>query len=263
MEKLKTWVLVLSFLSAFPSFAGNIKLNKISDNLHILSGKDYGTNIGLISLKQGIVLIDPMPGDNHLPELNQKIQSLYGSTNVFVLNTHTHADHSGGNEFFVKQGGKHVNGEFNVKGLTRIQVKSHSSTDFIYYHEESNAIFVGDVLDTSWHPTFYAGGVKGFNNAVSAILKLGDDNSLIIPGHGTLATKAELNEFRKNTLAWVRLIKHAHQNGKNVNHMMNDAQVKDMVERFNVGGQPTFLPQKAFKRFIERTITVIKKEENI
>lgn len=260
MKKLKIWMLALLLASSFPTFSSHINQERISDNLYILSGKDYGTNIGLISTEEGVVLIDPMPGDKYLAELNNIIQSVYDNTNTFILNTHTHSDHAGGNDFFIKQGGILIDGEFDLEGITRIEVKSHSSNDFVYYYEKSNVIFVGDVFDSSWHPTFYAGGVEGFVNAVNTILKLGNDKSIIIPGHGTLATKSDLSEFRKNTVEWVKIIRNAHQSGKTVENIMKDKQVKGILERFNVSNQSPFLPKKAFKRFIERTITVIEKE---
>ncbi|WP_444945860.1 hypothetical protein ACJJIP_20045 [Microbulbifer sp. VTAC004] len=86
-----------------------------------------------------------------------------------------------------------------MDSFTHIKVKSHSAIDNIYYLKESNSIFVGDVFDTSWHPVFYSGGIKGFNEAIDAILNLGDEQSLIIPGHGVPSSKLSLFEFRKNT----------------------------------------------------------------
>ncbi|WHI51112.1 hypothetical protein P3339_22390 [Microbulbifer sp. MLAF003] len=86
-----------------------------------------------------------------------------------------------------------------MDSFTHIKVKSHSAIDNIYYLKESNSIFVGDVFDTSWHPVFYSGGIKGFNEAIDAILNLGDEQSLIIPGHGVPSSKLSLLEFRKNT----------------------------------------------------------------
>jgi len=263
LKKLTIWLSALFLTLSFHSIASNIKQEKIADNLHILSGKEYGTNIGLISTEEGVVIIDPMPGERNLAELDEIIKSTYDNSNTFILNTHKHADHTGGNEFFIKRGGTLIGSEFDFMGIKRVELKSHSSTDYVYYHEKSNVIFVGDVFDTSWHPTFYAGGLEGFDKAVNAILALGDKESLIVPGHGVPAYKPALKAFRENTFKWVSIIQELHKEGQSVESIMKKQRVKVALEKFNVSKQSPFIPENAFKRFVERTITVIEKEKDI
>ena len=250
----------LLLISSFTALSSNINLERISENVHILSGKGYGTNIGLISLEDGVVLIDPMAGKNHLTELDTVIRSIYGTTNTLILNTHQHSDHTGGNDYFVKQGATLVEGKFDLNGITRIKVNSHSPEDYVYYHEKSNIIFVGDVFDASWHPTFYSGGIEGFDHAINTILNLGDDQSLIIPGHGSPAYKPALHVFRENTFKWVNIIRDLHREGRDVESIRKNQQVKNVLEKFNVSKRSPFVPEKAFKRFVERTITLIEEE---
>ncbi|WP_444930924.1 MBL fold metallo-hydrolase [Microbulbifer sp. SSSA002] len=252
----------ITFILASSTASSSISKLKISEQLYILSGKEYGTNIGLIAVESGLILIDPMPGDNHLSELDQVIQSIHNEPVVFILNTHVHSDHTGGNKYFEGKGGQLIEGNLNIEGFAHVRVKSHSSDDNIYYHKKSNAIFVGDIFDTSWHPTFYAGGVEGFNNAVDAILNLGDDQSLIIPGHGVTASKSALVEFRENTFAWINRVRELYQKGSDLEKIMADTQVKSILQRFNVSGKAVFVPKRAYKRFIERTIAVIDNEES-
>lgn len=263
MTKFRILISISFLLSSSTALSNGVSIEKVSEYLHILGGKEYGTNIGLIATEDGLVLIDPMPGNNQLSALNDVIQSIYNKPISFILNTHAHSDHTAGNEYFVKQGGKLIEGSFNLKGFTHIKVKSHSAIDNIYYHKKSNSIFVGDVFDTSWHPTFYAGGIKGFNEAIDTILNLGDDQSLIIPGHGAPASKSSLLEFKKNTFGWINKIRELLQKGLSVEQIMVDTQIKSILEKFNVNNKSPFLPQKAYKRFIERTISVINDENSI
>ena len=94
-------------------------------------------------------------------------------------------------------------------------------------------------------------------------MKLGDEQALIVPGHGAPASKLSLLEFRKNTSEWIMRVRELHQKGWDEDQIMNDAQAKSIVEKFNLGDRSPFLPQKAFKRFIERTISVIEKEKGM
>lgn len=237
-----------------------IAVSKLSDSAYMLKAASYNTNIGAISTQQGLVLIDPMPGNDNIAELNRVINDLFKPTSVFILNTHNHDDHTGGNSFFVSNGAVVLTAAEALKGIKLATVKSHSGADQIIFHQSSNSIFVGDIYDTSWHPTFYAGGVSGFTNAIDTILGMADDNTLIIPGHGKPTGKAALQQFKANTLQWVAQVKELKQQGKTVQQIMADKRIKTLLLNFNVENNNEFIPEKAFERFIERTLTVIENE---
>src|SRR2546430_15416902 len=77
-----------------------IKVTKVAGAVYMLQGA--GGNIGASVGDDGIVVVD----DQYAP-LADKIQSaLKGITDKpvrFIINTHYHGDHTGGNEFFQKQ----------------------------------------------------------------------------------------------------------------------------------------------------------------
>lgn len=258
-------LLVLAMLAALFAPAGHadsevISVTKLSAHAFVLKSNDYGTNVGLLKTTKGIVLIDPMPGDAHLDALDRTVRTLAGEPASFILNTHGHGDHSGGNAFFSGKGGVLVDDVAPSAGIHGLSARSHASTDRIFYHRQSNSIFVGDIYDTSWHPTFYAGGVSGFNDAIEAILALGDDDSIIVPGHGKPTGKAELRAFRKHTLDWVARVGTLKRAGMTAIEMKDDAQLKAILETFNRENKADFMPDRAFVRFIERTLELIDKE---
>src|SRR4051812_38675214 len=78
-----------------------IKVTKVAGNIYMLEGADAG-NIGASVGEDGIVIVD----DQYAP-LAEKIQAaLKGITDKpvrFIINTHYHGDHSGGNAYFQKQ----------------------------------------------------------------------------------------------------------------------------------------------------------------
>ena len=91
------------FLSATVNAQDDVKIEAISvtDNIHMLTGQ--GGNIGVFTGTDGTFVVD----DQFAP-LSEKIlaaiKSIDGDSPKFLLNTHFHGDHTGGNENFGKQG---------------------------------------------------------------------------------------------------------------------------------------------------------------
>src|SRR5438309_4134944 len=108
MRKAILAFLLFGFLGAIYSFAQGqdyskveIKVQKVAGTVYMLEGA--GGNIAASVGDDGIVIVD----DQFAP-LAQKIQAaLKGITDKpvrFVINTHWHFDHTGGNAYFQKQG---------------------------------------------------------------------------------------------------------------------------------------------------------------
>lgn len=209
------------------AYTAKILVTKLSDDAYLLKSSNYPTNIGVLKTSNGVVLINPMPGSDNLRALSETIKALYGNQPVYVLNTHQHEDHSGGNGYFVNAGAKLLNSPVDMAAIKAVAVKSHSSADNVFFHR-SNTIFVGDIYDTSWHPTFYAGGVAGFVSAVDSVLALGDESSLIIPGHGKPTSKKELKDFRQNTLDWVSKVTELKESGMSLSEIQQNEQIKSI-----------------------------------
>src|SRR5438046_4097631 len=78
-----------------------IKVTKVAGNVYMLTGA--GGNIGLSAGDDGVVIID----DQFAPLAPKIKEALKGITDKpirFVLNTHYHGDHTGGNEIFGREG---------------------------------------------------------------------------------------------------------------------------------------------------------------
>lgn len=97
----------LVLLSAGLSFAQDqdfskvqIKVSKVAGSVYMLEGA--GGNIGASVGEDGIVVVD----DQYAPLADKIQEALKGITDKpvrFIINTHYHFDHTGGNEFFQKQ----------------------------------------------------------------------------------------------------------------------------------------------------------------
>jgi glyoxylase-like metal-dependent hydrolase (beta-lactamase superfamily II) len=235
-----------------------ISVIKRSADAYILTPA-YATNIGLLNTAKGIVLIDPMPGENQLEALDALVKSIFAKPVSYILNTHAHSDHSGGNAYFIAAGAELMQSTAALADFDSVTVKSHTANDVIFWHKPGNTIFVGDIYTTNWHPTFYAGGVAGFVAAVDAILNVGDEHSLIVPGHGAPSDKQQLKRFRQNTLQWVAQVKVLSEQGQTVSEIKDHAEIQRILRKFNPENNADFIPQPAVERFIERTLTVIEK----
>ena len=95
-----------------------IKTTKISESIYMLEGS--GGNIGVLAGKDGLILIDDQFGP-----LTEKIKAALAKISDqpvrFVINTHYHADHTGGNENFGGQGAIIVAHENSRKRLSTDQ----------------------------------------------------------------------------------------------------------------------------------------------
>ena len=104
--KIKLLILILGLLPLSISIAQGfddveVKSEKLTDNIYMLTGR--GGNIGVSIGEDGVFMID----DQYAP-LSEKIQAAIAKLSDqpinYLLNTHWHGDHSGGNENFNKAG---------------------------------------------------------------------------------------------------------------------------------------------------------------
>lgn len=231
--------LLITILTLLSSFAQSrfddvqIKTTPLTDQIYMLEGA--GGNIGLLVGAEGALLID----DQFAP-LSEKIKEVVsGLTDggvQYVMNTHWHGDHTGGNENFGKEGAtiiaqqnvrkrmstETIRGEnvtppspaaalpgitygedlqlyFNGQKLMAIHVhNAHTDGDAFVWMPKSNVLHMGDCFFHQRFPYIdlnSGGSVDGVISAVEAALLLVDDETQIIPGHGPMATKADLSKY--------------------------------------------------------------------
>jgi glyoxylase-like metal-dependent hydrolase (beta-lactamase superfamily II) len=200
--------------------------------------KGAGGNLGVLAGKDGVFLID-----SQFAELSDKIKAAIAKISPapvrFVVNTHWHGDHTGGNENFEKSGSIIVAQDnvrvrmstaqfdtmFNDTTLASPEdawpvvtftdavtfhwdgqdvwvfhvPNAHTDGDAVIQFKQANVVHTGDVLFNGNYPFIdisTGGSVKGTIAAADRILKAVDDNTKIIPGHGPLANKKDLQAYR-------------------------------------------------------------------
>ncbi|MEM8770531.1 MAG: MBL fold metallo-hydrolase [Pseudomonadota bacterium] len=208
-----------------------IKTSKVVEGVYMLEGA--GGNIGLSVGEDGAFVID----DQFAPLSDKILAAINEVTDkpvAFVLNTHWHGDHTGGNEAFGKTGA-HIVAHDNVRtrlkeGLTRsggnvtppapegalpvitfsetmsfywngrdIHIwhpeKAHTDGDAIVFFKDVNVLHMGDVFFNGGYPFIdleSGGDVNGYIATHEKVLGKIDNDTKIIPGHGPMATKADL-----------------------------------------------------------------------
>lgn len=229
----------LVFLSLFMSVAGHalsqdprLKTVPVTERIFMLQGR--GGNIGLCIGEDGAFLIDdqfaPM-----VPQIKAAVARHSKTPVRFLVNTHFHGDHTGGNERLGTAGAL-IYAHDNVrKRMTADQLRknlrktasaalpvvtfdkaltfhwngeeihvfhvehAHTDGDAIIHFKKANVFHTGDVMFNGLFPYIdlsSGGSIRGLIAAVEKVLALTDDESKIIPGHGDLATRLDLQAYR-------------------------------------------------------------------
>ena len=233
-----------------------IQAHKLSDSTYMLTGA--GGNIGLSVGEDAVFVID----DQFAPlaaKIKAAIARITAKPVQFVLNTHFHFDHTGGNEAFGKDGALivahdnvrrrmsrdqlislvntsspqpaspkvalpvitvageltfHINGEevhaFHVP-------RAHTDGDLVVHFRKSDVVHMGDTYFNGFYPFIdvsSGGTADGLVAAADRVLALATDKTKIIPGHGPLASKADLQAYRDLLATVAQRIKDLRRDGK-------------------------------------------------
>ena len=93
--------LILWTTSQPASYPALSRFEKLSDHFYYSRSSDDAGNLGILVTDEGVLLIDtPAPKD--VPSVLEMLRKLTPSPVAWVVNTHFHKDHTGGNGYFVE-----------------------------------------------------------------------------------------------------------------------------------------------------------------
>lgn len=94
-----------------------------------------------------------------------------------------------------------MNLTFNQQQIELIHVENaHTDGDLLVHIKEANVIHTGDVFVTYGYPFIdepNGGSIQGVIKAIDYILSISDENTLFIPGHGSISKKSDLVNYQK------------------------------------------------------------------
>src|SRR5215472_7652452 len=208
--------------------APKLTIHKVKDDLYEIEGD--GGNVAVYITNEGVILVDDKYDQDH-DAIVANVKSVTDQPIKYILSTHHHADHSGGNAKFLptaevistvnahknivehKQanappgvlpsrvaftdeavvylGGKEVRAKYFGRG--------HTNGDAIIYFPLLRTIHTGDLMAGNTPLIDYPGGgsVVEWTKTLDAAMKTLDFDT-VIPGHGPVTTKAGLLTYRNN-----------------------------------------------------------------
>ncbi len=241
--------------------AVELTIHHVAGDIYYLEGA--GGNIGLSVCEDGIVMID----DQFAP-LTERIVAAISELNDgeirFVINTHVHPDHTGGNENLGKMGiailandrvrvrmvGEmrpedgfpiltfsdtttvHLNGEevyvFTVP-------PAHTDGDSFIHFRGADVLHLGDVFRTNNFPYIdiaRGGTLRGTLEALGMAIGMSGPDTLIIPGHGALSKREDVIEFRDMTIVVAERVETLVREGATIEEVLAAGTTADYEDKW-------------------------------
>ena len=197
-----------------------IQIQHVAGSIHMLEGR--GGNIAVSVGKDGLLIVDTQFAEL-APQIEQALDSLDKESLQYVLNTHWHGDHTGGNAHFgakatviahekVRQRLSEKSNTpdkalpvitfressslfFNGEEIRMLHLgPGHTDGDAIIWFTQSNVIHMGDQFFNGRFPYIdlaSGGQAEGYLKNVQTVLNHLPEEAKIIPGHGKLATRSD------------------------------------------------------------------------
>ena len=257
---------LLAGLLALPALAQQrdfskieIKAIPVAGNVYMLEGA--GGNIGVSVGKDGLLIVD----DQFAPmadKIKAALKGLGEGKLEFVLNTHWHGDHTGGNEIFGREAhiiahenvrkrlaagqtlrgtkvdpappgalpvltfGESVSIHFNGEEIKAIHFpKGHTDGDSVIFFTGANVVHMGDQFFVGRFPfvDMESGGtVQGLIENVGKVISQIPANAKVIPGHGPLSTVEDLKAYHRMLVETTDFVRKGMAAGKTLEQLKAD-----------------------------------------
>jgi len=234
-------------------------------------------NVAVWSGPEGVVLVDDGLAAN-TPQLLEAIARISRAPIRFVINTHWHPDHTGGNEALAGVGATVIAHESVRERLSQPQAVeeydarvpaapaaalpvitfadslaidldgdrlnvvhvagAHTDGDVIVRWQDANVVHLGDLFYNGGYPYIdlaNGGSLAGLVAALEGTLARSDSQTIVIPGHGPVATRADLAAYRDMLVAVGRKVREAVEAGRSIDEVLASRPTADFDDRYAKG----------------------------
>jgi cyclase len=229
-----------------------LEIQKVKDNLYMISGANTGGNTAAFITEKGVVVVDTKYANNG-PGILEKIKSVTPKPVIMVINTHTHGDHVGGNGAFTgavqsEEGKKFLPGKTYkdklslLNGADKIDLyhfgRGHTGGDTFVVFPALKVMHSGDLFAAKGTPIMDTnnGGSgleypKTLANAAAGIKGV----ESVIPGHSTVMTWNDFKEYGDFIRELVAAVEQAKKGGKTADQAATDIKLPEKYKDYNMG----------------------------
>ena len=197
---------------------------KLKEDLFVIHNDYVPGNTTVMVTNEGLILVDDKFEIDHASILAE-VKKISSQPVKYVINTHHHGDHSGGNAKLQALGAQVVSSwqarqqmvDGKQPGLSNITIdnkaslylggkrvdlfyfgRGHTNGDIVALFPAQRVLASGDLFtigDTTPELVDYPGGgsAKQWPQTIEGVLSLDFDQ--VVPGHGTVGTKADMRKF--------------------------------------------------------------------
>ena len=255
-----------------------IKTTDLGNKTYMLEGQ--GGNITVAVGTDGIIMVDTQFAPLH-DKIKAAIEKISPLPIKYVINTHFHGDHTGGNAAFHKDGATIVaqdnirlrlaagsknglNGNISAPqpadaiptetylgGCKNVSVggrtaevchrtNAHTDGDSWITFRDANVIATGDIFNRGYPNLDWGSGgsINGMINSVNAFIMAANDTTKIVPGHGALATKANMQEYRDMLVTARDRIQKLRNEGKTEQQVVDAKPLADLDAKWGNPANP-------------------------
>ncbi len=202
--------------------AVDLTVTKLFDDLHVIVGS--GGNVAVYETADGAILVDDK-FEKDVPQILAKAKSVTSKPIRYLLNTHQHGDHTGGNAKLMAENVEivaHENARVNMEdrkmpGLPRLSFshefgvrlggklvrsrhfgRAHTNGDAVVYFPRRKTVHMGDMFVAGAPFVDYSSGGSGVDwpRTIDGVLRW--DFDTVIPGHGPIMKRAELVQWKQS-----------------------------------------------------------------
>jgi len=212
-----------------------LALHQVRDNIYIIQSGASG-NVTVLVSDEGVILIDTKFETDH-DGIMGFVREITDQPIRYVINTHLHGDHTGGNaklqglgaDVIASENARRIMAETQNSGLPNITMddylrvylgdmpidlhyfgRGHTDGDIVIHLPEERIVLTGDLFAT-WEPyvqlVHYAAGgsIRDWSRTLERALQL--DFDTVIPGHSAVTDRAHMETYLAETIRLQEMVR--------------------------------------------------------